>query len=144
MKAEGETDWFDFKFLTYSTIQLTDPEAETGIEILNKSHKMAIMLILASCALLCKTKNLVSKFYPQWLLNLSLCFQVQNSNLWTNLVFACKTETLGFIYSHTLLILNKSSKSKNQMVHEEKFKDLLSNTFQISMERRVIDLESEV
>ena len=31
------------------------------------------------------------------------------------------------LYSHALLILTKSSKSKNQVVHEQKFKDLLSN-----------------
>ena len=30
------------------------------------------------------------------------------------------------------------------MGHEEKFKDLLSSTFQISTERRVLGLESEV
>ena len=57
---------------------------------------------------------------------------------------ACKTETLGSLYIHALLIPTKSSKSKNQVVHEQKFKDLLSNTCQISSERRVLDLESEV
>ena len=36
-----------------------------------------------------------------------------NSPFWTNLSFACKTEMLGSLYSHTLLILTKSSKSKN-------------------------------
>ena len=30
------------------------------------------------------------------------------------------------------------------MVHEQKFKDLLSSTCQVSVERRVLDLESEV
>ena len=34
-------------------------------------------------------------------------------------------------------------KSKNQVVHEQKFKDLLSSTCQISVERIVLDLESE-
>ena len=29
------------------------------------------------------------------------------------------------------------------MLHEQKFKDLLSNTFQVSVERIVLDLESE-
>ena len=29
------------------------------------------------------------------------------------------------------------------MVHEQKFKDLLSSTCQVSVERRVLDLESE-
>ena len=30
------------------------------------------------------------------------------------------------------------------MVHEQKFKDLLSSTCQVSVERRVLDLESKV
>ena len=38
----------------------------------------------------------------------------------------------------------KSSKSKNQVVHEQKFKDLLSCTHLTSSERIVLDLESEV
>ena len=42
------------------------------------------------------------------------------------------------------MILIKSSKSKNQVVHEEKFKDLLSSTYQVSPERIVFDLELEV
>ena len=36
------------------------------------------------------------------------------------------------------------SKSKYQVVHEQKFKDLLSSTCQICVERIVLDLESEV
>ena len=48
-------------------------------------------------------------------------FQVQHSPFWTNLAFACKTETLGSLYSHALLILTKLAKSKNQVVHEQKF-----------------------
>ena len=64
---------------------------------------------------------------------------------WTNLAFACKTETLGSQHNHALLILTKSSKSKNQVVHEPKFKDILSSTCLTSSERRrVLDLESEV
>ena len=51
--------------------------------------------------------------------------------------------TLGFLYSHTLLILLKSSKSKYQVVDEQKFKDLLSSTCQVSVEKIVLDLESE-
>ena len=43
-----------------------------------------------------------------------------------------------------MLILTKSSKSKNEVVHEPKFKDVLSSTCLISSERRVLDLESEV
>ena len=33
--------------------------------------------------------------------------------------------------------------SKYQVVHEQKFKDLLSSTDQVSVERIVLDLESE-
>ena len=61
----------------------------------------------------------------------------------TNLTSACKTETLGSLYSHALLILLKSSKSKHQVVHEQKFKDFLSSTCQVRVERIVLDLESE-
>ena len=32
---------------------------------------------------------------------------------------------------------------KYQVVHEQKFKDLLSSTWQVSVERRLLDLESE-
>ena len=52
----------------------------------------------------------------------------KHSPFWTKLTFACKTETLGSLYSHALLILTESSKSKNQVVHEQTCKDLLSNT----------------
>ena len=38
------------------------------------------------------------------------------------LAFACKCETFRSLYSHALLILTKS-KSKNQVVLEQKFKD---------------------
>ena len=54
------------------------------------------------------------------------------------MTFVCKT--LGNLYSHALLILTESSKSINQVVHEQKFK----NTCQVSPERTVSDLESEV
>ena len=50
-------------------------------------------------------------------------------------------QTLGSLYSHALFILVES---KNQVVHEQKFKDLLSSIYQISPERRVLDLEPEV
>ena len=73
---------------------------------------------------------------------LDLWFQVQHAPLYTNL--ACKTETLSSLYSHALMILTKSSKSKHQVVHEQKFKDLLSSTCQVSVERSMLDLESEV
>ena len=69
---------------------------------------------------------------------------VQHSPFWTNLAFASKTETLGSLYNNAPLILTKSSKSKNQVVYEQKFKDLLSSTCQISSERRGLDLELEV
>ena len=38
----------------------------------------------------------------------------------------------------------KSSKSKNQVVHEQKFKDILSSTCQANSENRVLNLESKV
>ena len=75
---------------------------------------------------------------------LDLWFQVQHAPLYTNLAFACKTETLSSLYSHALFILTKSSKSKHQVTHEQKFKDLLSGTCQVSVERSMLDLESEV
>ena len=77
----------------------------------------------------------------------SLCFHCYLADcpypFYTNLTFAYKTETLGSLHSHALLILLKSSKSKHQVVHEQKFKDLLSSTCQLSVERIVLDLESE-
>ena len=75
---------------------------------------------------------------------LDLWFKVQHAPLYTNLTFACKTETLNSLYSHALLILTKSSKAKHQVVHEQKFKDLPSSTCQVSVVRIVLDLESEV
>ena len=42
----------------------------------------------------------------------------------SKLTFAYKTETLGSLYSHGLLILTESPKSKLQVVHEQKVKDL--------------------
>ena len=38
-----------------------------------------------------------------------LIFQVQHYPFYTNLTFASKTETLGSLYSHALLIIAKSS-----------------------------------
>ena len=73
----------------------------------------------------------------------NLWFQVRHYPLYTNLTFSCKTETLVPLYSHALLIPLKSSKSKYQVVHEQKFKDLLSSTCQVSVERIVLDMESE-
>ena len=48
------------------------------------------------------------------------------------LAFACKTEAFRSLYIHALLILTKSSKSKNQVVYEQKFKDPLNSTCQFS------------
>ena len=90
-----------------------------------------------------KQKISVTECYPS-IEPLDLWFQVQHAPLYTNLAFACKTETVSSLYSHALLILAKSSKSKHQVVHEQKFKDLLSSTCQISVERSMLDLESEV
>ena len=73
----------------------------------------------------------------------SLWFQVQHYPFYTNLTFACKTETLGSLYGHALLIPLNPYKSKCQVVHEQKFNDLLSSTCQVSVERIVLDLESE-
>ena len=66
-------------------------------------------------------------------------FQVQHSPYWTKLTFTCKTQTLGSFYIHAVLILTELYKSKNQVMHEQKFKDLLSSTCQISPERIVLD-----
>ena len=64
-----------------------------------------------------------------------LLSQVQHSPFWDNLTFSCKTETLGSLYSHALLILTKSSKSKNQVMHEQKFEDPSSSTCHFRSER---------
>ena len=64
---------------------------------------------------------------------------------WTNLTFFfVRLKILDFLHSHALLILTKSSKSKNQVVHEQKFKNLLSSTYLTNSEKIVFDLESEV
>ena len=88
-----------------------------------------------------KQKNSVTKCYPSeyWTTG-----PLIPSPLYTNLAFACKTETLSSLFSHALLTLTKSSKSKHQVVHEQKFKDLLSSICQVSVERSMLDLESEV
>ena len=52
--------------------------------------------------------------------------------------------TFGSLYSHGQLILTKSSKSKNQVVHKQELKDLISSMCITSSERRLLDLESEV
>ena len=71
------------------------------------------MPILASEAFYnVKAKNFSNKMLPSVSIELlNLWFQVQQSPFWTNLAFTCKTETLGYLYSHALLI---PTKSKNQ------------------------------
>ena len=54
--------------------------------------------------------------------------------------FSCNTETSGSLYSHALLILTGSSKSKNQVVHKQMFKDLPSSKCPVSVERSMLDL----
>ena len=105
---------------------------------------MAIISILASEALFRENKkNQLQNATLVSIEPLDLWFQVQHAPLYTNLAFACKTETLSSLYSHALLILTKSSKSKHQVVHEQKL-DLLSSTCQVSVERSMLDLGSEV
>ena len=53
---------------------------------------------------------------------------VQCLTKWAKQAFACRSETFRSLYSHALLILTESSKSNNQVVHEQKFKDPLNNT----------------
>ena len=91
-----------------------------------------------------KKKNSNKILPPVSIEPLDLWSQFQYAPLYTNLAFACKTETLGSLYSHALLIPTKSSKFKNQLVHEQKFKDLLSSKCQVSVERSMLDLGSEV
>ena len=55
---------------------------------------------------------------------------VQSLTNWAKLAFVCKSETFRYFYSHALLILVKSSKSKIQVVHEQKFKDPQTSTCQ--------------
>ena len=68
---------------------------------------------------------------------INLWFQVHHSPFWVNWAFACKAETLGSLYSHALLIPTKSPKSKNKVIHKQKFKGPLSSTCQVSSERSV-------
>ena len=53
---------------------------------------------------------------PKPLIN--LWFQVQYYPFWANWSSACETETLGFLCSRALLILTKSFKLKNQVMHK--------------------------
>ena len=69
---------------------------------------------------------------PRLLIN--LWCQVLHSPFWVNWAFACKIESLGYLYSHAVLTLIKSSKSKNQVAHKLKYKDSLSSICLISSE----------
>ena len=71
-----------------------------------------------------------------------LAFPSPTCSFYTNLTFACNTETLGSLYSHALLILTGWSKSKNQVEHEQMFKDLPSSKCPVSVERHMLDLET--
>ena len=107
-------------------------------EFFRNAQEWQLMPILASEALFHENKKIQ-------LQNAILVTSDSKSSMapfYTNLAFDCKTETLSSLYSHALLILIKSSKSKHQVVHEQKFKDLLSSTCQASVERSM--LESEV
>ena len=105
----------------YSTFSQTTRNANIGIFVFTKQ------------------KNPVTKCYPPVGIE-----PLISSDSKSNSPFACKAETLGSLYSYAILILTKSSKSKNQVVYKHKFKDLLSSTFLTSLERRLLDLESEV
>ena len=82
-----------------------------------------------------RTKNPVTKCYPSGNRTTGLRFQVQPAPFYTNLTFAS-------LYSHALLILIGSSNSKNQVVHEQMFKDLPSSKSPVSVERSMLDLET--
>ena len=66
--------------------------------------------------------------------------KVQHAPFYTNRALI----PLGSLYCRALLILTKSSyrMSKNQVVHEQKFKDLLSSKRPVSVERSMLDLET--
>ena len=53
-------------------------------------------------------KNVTHRGNRTWASH-NLCFQVQHYPICTKLTFACKTETLGSLYNHALLIIAKSS-----------------------------------
>ena len=58
--------------------------------------------------------------------------RVQSLTNWAKQAFTFKSESFKSLYIHALLILTKPSKSKNQVVHEQKFKIPLSSTYQFS------------
>ena len=79
------------------------------VELFSKCTRLKIIPILATEALL-REKNPVKNVTPsgnRTQVSHNLWFQVQHSTFWTKLTFACKTETLGSLYSHALLILTE-------------------------------------
>ena len=77
----------------------------------------------------------------------NLWSQVQHHPFWPKLTFACKTETSGSLHSHALLVIVKSSqflKVQKSTGAWAEVKDLLSSTWQVNVERKVLDLESGV
>ena len=80
------------------------------------------MPVLALEALQCENKKFQSQnVNPLSIETLDLWFHVQHFPFWASLAFACKSETLCSFCSQDLLVLTKSSKSKNQVVHEQGF-----------------------
>ena len=91
---------------------------------------MAIMPLLTSKSVLRENKNSSNKILPP--VSIEPLAQDSKSSmappLYPNCALACKSKPLGTLYSHALLILTKHHpKSKNQVVHEQKFKGLLSS-----------------
>ena len=74
-----------------------------------------------------KSSNKMLMLPPVGIEPRALRFQVQHAPSWATEAIACKAKTLSSLYSHALLILTESSKSKNEVVHEQKFKDLPSS-----------------
>ena len=86
------------------------------------------MAILASKDLRTPKKSYL-QWGSTWCKGLLLVYESNNQTNWATEAFACKTETLGSLCSHALLILTKWSKSKNKVVHGQKFKDLPSSKY---------------
>ena len=85
-------------------------------------HIHTEMPIVAFSSLLCEKKIQWYNVTPSGNRTQALRFQVQHAPSWATEAIACKAKTLGSLYSRALLILTQSSKSKNQVVHEQKFK----------------------
>ena len=76
------------------------------------------MAILASETLLRENKKSSNKMLPIVGIEPGLVITSDSNTFYTNLTFACKTESLGSLSGHALLILTESSKFKNQVVHK--------------------------